>query len=169
MGKAQFKPIHALMWNGGRQHERTTLQRRTTLRDEEGWARDVILEDLSLSGFKMESDERLIPGQLILIGLEGVGARSAKVMWSRDDQAGCRFTRPITQSEMDTTLTASVVIETNFAFSRAPVGQKAPDAPEQEGLSARRRLAIILVAGTVFWGIAIAIGLAIRALVLPLL
>jgi len=157
------------MWSGGRQHERTVVQRRTTLRDEEGLASDVILEDLSLSGFRMISEDRLIPGQSILVGLEGVGVRSAKVIWAKDDVAGCQFTKDISPSEMDTTLNASVVIETRFAPARAPSNDRAQDPRAEERLSARRRLAIILLAGTACWGIAIAIGLAIRALILHLL
>jgi len=165
MGNPQFKPIQARIWNSNRWHERTSVQRRTTLRDEGGTASDVILEDLSLTGFRMSSTDTVVPGQSILVGLEGVGVRAAKVVWSKDDAAGCEFDNPISRSEMDATMNASVVIANAFAFTKAPAEEDAPELAPQPGLSRRRRCAIILLAATACWGTFIALGMMIRMLV----
>ncbi len=162
MANPQLKPIHALLWHGDRSL-RTLLQRRTTLRDAEGKPTDVVLENLSLTGFRMSSTEPLASGQSIMIGLEGVGVRSAKVVWVDDDVAGCEFDHPITDAEMDGTIHANVIVENRFGSSE-PSAEPQVEIVNVPYASSRRRFTIVLGAAIVSWGMIAAIATGLAAL-----
>jgi hypothetical protein len=51
----------------------------------------VIVSDLSSHGFRVELDERAIPGTVIALQMDGLAPIEAYVVWQKDIQVGCRF------------------------------------------------------------------------------
>lgn len=156
MPSLQPSPIHTLMWNADRSSTRRKVGKGSTLRGEDGTPHDVVLEDLSLTGFRISGRNRLTPGDEILVGLAGVGIREATVIWSDEDNAGCQFFTPISSGDMDKTITANTVVEGSFVWTRNPGQEEVVEKPHPTGLSYRRRLAIIGVGAFGTWGVVIA-------------
>ncbi len=53
------------------------------------------ISDLSLSGFRLQSFAKLVPGGVIWIMLPGFEGRKATISWSRGHEAGCAFDQPL--------------------------------------------------------------------------
>ena len=53
------------------------------------------ISDLSLGGFRLQSFVKLAPGMDLWIMLPGFEGRKAKVLWSRNHEAGCAFERAL--------------------------------------------------------------------------
>jgi hypothetical protein len=155
MPNALPSPIHTLMWNADRSSTRRKVGKGSTLRGEDGAPRDVVLEDLSLSGFRISGHDRLSPGDEIAVGLAGVGVREATVIWSDDRGAGCEFLKPITPVDVDNTLSANTVVRGDFTWSRNIGQTNSAEQSAPRRLSYRRRLAIIGVGAVGTWAILI--------------
>jgi len=56
--------------------------------------------DLSQTGFRMESDALLHPGELLQLHLPQVPALSARVIWKCGRHFGCEFQRPLSQAAL---------------------------------------------------------------------
>lgn len=72
-----------------------------TLRDTENEPHEVVVVDLSLTGFRIPGATDVAVFSRIGLGLTGLGSRSAKVV-RRDEQGwyGCTFDVPLTASEL---------------------------------------------------------------------
>lgn len=158
MRETNSVPIHALLWNTNRSSIRHKVERWSTLRDENGTPQDVTIDDLSLTGFRMSEVKDLTKGDLIKVGLAGVGAREAIVIWVGDGIAGCNFSSPITPLQFEKTVSANTVVEADFG----PYSPSAHEIAESRGpshaISVRRMLAIIVAAAVMAWGCVIAVG-----------
>lgn len=51
----------------------------------------VIVSDLSSHGFRVEVDEKVKPGTIIALQMDGLVPIEAYVVWQKDIQVGCRF------------------------------------------------------------------------------
>ena len=65
------------------------------------------VSDLSLSGFRLQSFVKLSPGMDVWIMLPGFEGRKAKVLWSRQHEAGCAFEQPLHPAIFDHILRTS--------------------------------------------------------------
>lgn len=161
MRETNSVPIHALMWNTKRSSIRHKVERWSTLRTSDGAPQDVTIDDLSLTGFRMSGGDKMAQGDLIMVGLAGIGAREATVVWVGDGIAGCDFSVPITPLQFEKTITANTVVQADFG----PYSPSAHEIGKSEGsgrtMSDRRALTIIIVAALVAWGGFIALGYAI--------
>jgi hypothetical protein len=57
--------------------------------------RPAILSDLSSSGFRAEVAERVTPGTIIAVQMDGLAPIEAYVIWQEGDQVGCKFLAPL--------------------------------------------------------------------------
>ncbi|RYF18271.1 MAG: PilZ domain-containing protein [Oxalobacteraceae bacterium] len=73
-----------------------------TLRDDANRPYEIVVADLSITGFRIPGSEDLEIPSRIGLGLTGLGGRSAQVV-RRDDQGwyGCVFDVPLTESELN--------------------------------------------------------------------
>lgn len=99
---------------------RQELHRVSTLRAEDGAPIDVLLEDVSTSGCRISGVPDLAQGEAILIGLAGVGARLARIIWIEDNRTGCHFDAPLSAEEFATTQQAGTVISGAFPVKVEP-------------------------------------------------
>ncbi len=56
---------------------------------------DVMIEDVSSTGFRMSCSERLPVNAVIWVGIAGLGRHQAKIVRSSGSEYGCRFVTPI--------------------------------------------------------------------------
>jgi hypothetical protein len=96
---------------GERRHEtRAAIDQPSTLRDDRGVPRDVTVEDLSQTGFRYQSVERLAVGSLVRLGLSGAGAVTARIVWQDGDDHGCAFIEALTAAQVNAAFTAQQVV-----------------------------------------------------------
>jgi hypothetical protein len=86
-----------------RRDDRHELGRVSTLRGEDGRPLDVLLDDISETGLRISQAPALVEGEGVVIGIAGVGTRSANVVWSTDGTAGCELHAPLSREELDIT------------------------------------------------------------------
>lgn len=165
MRETNSVPIHALMWNTKRSSIRHKVERWSTLRIGNGTPQDVTIDDLSLTGFRMSGVDEMTRGDLIMVGLAGVGAREANVVWVGEGIAGCSFSSPITPHQFEKTISANTVVEADFGDYSPNSHGIGEGAGPARTMSVRRALAIIIAAAVAAWGAFIAIGYVIALLV----
>lgn len=51
----------------------------------------VIISDLSTCGFRMTLEERVRPGHIVALEMDGFAPIDAYVVWQKGDQVGCKF------------------------------------------------------------------------------
>jgi hypothetical protein len=88
-----------------RARTRKTVVRPSTLRTDSLEPLDVVVEDLSVSGFCFSSAEPIRVGTSIRLGLAGAGQADAEVAWREGKRHGSRFTPALAQSTIDAAFT----------------------------------------------------------------
>ncbi len=146
-----------------RRSDRHAVNRASTLRSDNGKPVDVLLENMSLTGFKISAPGEFVVGEEVVIGLAGVGVRSARVVWAENGQAGCAFDQPLTALELEETEKAQTVIQGAFrpgsnlgsakdgGVADTPFTGLATPIPLR--LRSRYRIALIMLASLASWGI----------------
>lgn len=146
---------------GAARHE---AQFDATLRDPDKRPFDVVVEDLSTTGFLVPAVTRLSPGQPITLGVAGVGMCHARVVREDARGYGCEFLFPLSGAELADALAASP--SEPIALAPRPFAPAAHGAARAEGLSIRARIAVIVAAATAAWalpaGVAAAAWVALR-------
>lgn len=123
-----------------RRDDRHAVDRASTLRAEDGQPVDVILDDISFSGFRISQAPHLDVGEGVAVGLAGVGTRSADVIWCSGGLAGCQFHQPLSREELEITqhIRATVTTFPGVSEDAAPSAE-----PSFRRLRFRTRLAVI--------------------------
>lgn len=158
----------AKLYDDDRLAERHSVMLDGTLRNPQAEPQDVIIDDLSATGFRTVLAMGLAVGDVITLGVFGVGLRSAQVMRKSEGQYGCQFLEPLSAEELASALCGLTPPEpvllrhpaADNALDRTTRGSQA--APMIEwSLSPRWRVASITAAGVVPW---VCVGLAWRFL-----
>ncbi|MHA6719390.1 PilZ domain-containing protein [Sphingomonas sp. RS6] len=163
--------IAARLYQDGRWAERHQVELEATLRDSDWAPVDVSIDDLSNGGFRISAGTRLVVGEMIALGIAGVGTRPAKVVWGANGSYGCEFATPLTDAELRTAFAAPLAQP--IAFPKTPLPSPSPPATtainEEQKLPVRTRVAIIFGSAVVAWVLVFAIGWAVIAAVQALL
>lgn len=80
-----------------RRHVRISVKVR---RPGETWVKSAIA-DLSVSGFRLQSFMKLLPGGELWIMLPSFEGRRARILWTRGHEAGCAFEQPLHPAILD--------------------------------------------------------------------
>lgn len=137
-----------------RDTERHATALDATVRTADGAPSDVLIHDLSTTGFRMETPAELDVNSIVWIGM--VGARICAASVTRRDGSGygCKFLAPITSAQLTEALSpVSTVID-------APWNRQDPDPAdiaEVKKLPYRMRLAIILFSSLGLWALVLAL------------
>lgn len=144
-----------------RQAERYPVSLDGTLRNPRAEPHDVTIEDLSATGFRTAQMTGIEIGDVVTLGIFGVGLRSAAVMRNDKGSYGCQFLVPLTAGELRVAL-AGVSPPEPVPLRIDPFtrGDGAQTTTEWS-LSPRMRLTTIVAAGTLPW---VMFGLAWRLL-----
>ncbi len=100
-------------------------------------------------------------GDLIKIGLAGVGVRDAIIIWLGDGVAGCRFSDPIAQLEFERTISANTVVEAQFSADPVIPAEIDERVGEDQVKSDSHEPKIFLAAVVLSWAAIVALGYAI--------
>lgn len=61
----------------------------------------VAVLDLSLTGFRIETGNYIVPGKKIYLSIPGFHSLQARIAWNKRDLYGCEFTQPLHPSIFD--------------------------------------------------------------------
>jgi hypothetical protein len=75
--------------------KRVNLNLRTRLMHTGLHHADIIIRDLSFTGFRGETDAKLMRGSLVSVGLPNIGLVRATVKWARDGRIAGAFHRSV--------------------------------------------------------------------------
>lgn len=90
----------ARLYQDMRDAERHAVVIDGTLRNTHAEPQDVVIEDLSATGFRMKSAAGLAVGDVVTLGLYGAGLRSARVMRESDGRFACQFFVALADNEL---------------------------------------------------------------------
>lgn len=100
-------PVAAALYREVRESERHAVALDGTLRDPDWMPYDVVVENLSSTGFRIPTEAGLQVGALVSLGLTGVGMCPARVARQADGQIGCTFLVPLGRGELKAALDAT--------------------------------------------------------------
>ena len=137
--------VVAKLYRDDRSAERYSVEMDATLRDQDV-PYDVLVEDLSATGFRMLTSVELAIGTAITLGVPTVGRRLARVVrQAREQQYGCEFVVPLTIAQVESALAAPAFEPIAFPESRLPIDLS--DAPEPEVAKLPRPVRAALIVG----------------------
>ena len=61
---------------------------------------DVIVTDISLSGFRARIGRHIPPGSIIRLKMAGIGMVVARIVWSKDGDVGGAFINPVSEQRL---------------------------------------------------------------------
>ena len=150
--------LAAQLYRDDRAAERFRVEFDATLRDSSFLPLDVVIEDLSATGFRVVTEACLDEGAEVGLGLAGIGTHRARVVWQRDNTYGCEFLAPLHRADLALALsspsTAPVPLPT-------PWGTPLPTQQTNTGLSPRARLFAIVACAAAAWAVTIGLAAAI--------
>lgn len=144
--------IKAILYSSNRGAERVTMDRASTLRDEDDRPFDVQIEDISLTGFRLRLPFAAMVDQDITIGVPGLGVRTATIVRSEGKIAGCVFERPLDPGELQKALRFDPsAVTAPFGDGGSLLSTDTRSDPDSVGLSRRRKLAFLVVVTAGAW------------------
>lgn len=146
--------ITAQIISDDRGSERFPVGLNATLRDQVTRPHDVMIEDLSLTGFRLSGGPALELGSEASIGFAGIGVHQARVTRQDGDIYGCEFVTPITQEMLTRALNAGPVSPITFPTGPGPSLLDHVPEPHVEPYSGRTKLVIATIAATAGWAVA---------------
>lgn len=149
--------LAARIHRAARGHDRTFVDIAGTLRDSASTAMDVVIEDVSLTGFRIQPGPDLTIGESISLGVSGMGVRAAEVIRQGAYGYGCEFSYPLAVAELDAVLAGKSVDP--IPFPRVLAAVAVPPAQDRYPRKLRMLGALGLAAAS--W---VFVGLAIKAL-----
>ena len=133
---------------------RIDLKVGATLRDPAANPHDVVVLDLSASGFRLDSAVELPPGTPVTLGIGGT-VRAARIVRSDARGAAASFLHPLTDAQLQASTLPSHDGPVLLQFPTAPREAVPPPATATPParLSPRARLAIIVGACILSWAL----------------
>jgi hypothetical protein len=145
--------IHAKLLTNRRACDRAGVGRASTILHDQEIPINIVIEDLSSGGCRVSGDLGLAMDDTVTVGLPGIGACPAQVVWSDNGSTGLVFRRALTGHDVDVVRANNM--STDGRFGPIAIAPEPADEDRRHMLSPRRRLAIIIAAAICAWGIAI--------------
>ena len=123
---------------------RISVERGSTLRDDGGAPHEVLVHDLSRTGFRFSSSSHIPVGASVRLGLAGPGSANARVVRRDGDDHGCEFHWPLTAAQLDSAFTCAEV------SGITPGDEMGVDDPGRRW-PRMVRLAIFVIGGAAAW------------------
>jgi len=142
-----------------------------TLRDPSHAPLDVVVEDLSASGFRVLTSADLAVGVEIGLGLAGIGMHRARVIRRQKGVYGCEFVRPLTSAALNLALgapaSAPVALPRMGPWGPVPIETARDDRPVGK-LPRPARLLVIVALAVACWLLVFGVGALIFRALTPL-
>lgn len=145
--------LAAKLYNDDRIADRQTVNLDATMRGDDQCPVDILIEDLSTSGFGMTGGAVAVDA-IVSVGIAGIGRRQARVVRREGTRAGCEFLQPISAADLAAAQTTETIVAADFG--RLPIYVE--DTPPLDSFerAVRRIRGPIILAGLVLPWFAIA-------------
>lgn len=154
--------VATLYSDDARGAERRQVELDGTLRGPAHTPHDVLVSELSANGFRVPATGALSVGSRITLGLNGVGARAARIVrLAGEDQYGCEFISPLTPAELAAALHSEPAELIRFPQAAMAIPFDALPEPEVGQFPGPVRLAILMGGGLAAWAATIAVAVAL--------
>ena len=100
--------------------DRQTVNLGATLRRDDQRPVDIQVDDLSATGFRMQSDEPIAIDATVSVGIAGLGRHTARVVRRDGQHYGCRFVVPLAIDAVDVTAPPQTIVRAEFGTVAAP-------------------------------------------------
>ena len=104
----------AKLYRDARSSDRVAVNLNATLRKPSSAPVDVAIEDLSVTGFRLVTDEALTSGAVVTIGISGLGRRAARIVRRDGKRVGCEFLEAVSANELSIALTSQTIVHIDF-------------------------------------------------------
>ncbi len=149
--------LTAQIARGQRDADRKALSATGTMRRSPPTPIDVLVEDLSITGFRMNTDISLSIDDRITIGISGMGQHEAVVVRGTADGFGCEFVRPLTASLLDeagNSTARSINPEIDPSLDPAAIARwSSQNEPVVASMKGQYRFALIAALAAASWGL----------------
>lgn len=144
--------ILAKLIDDARSAERYPVELDATVRNAAARPYDVVIDDLSTTGFRMVGGPHMEIGSPVSIGFAGIGIQPARVTRLHNDSYGCEFVTPLSVADLTAARTAAPTAP--IAFPALPTQAWLPATPEPyvEPYSGRTKLALAIIVPAALWG-----------------
>ena len=135
------------------------MLRNSTLRDGDGLPIDVVVTDLSTTGFSVEAPLDLQVGGIVRLGLGGAGTASARIIRRADSTYGCQFLQPLGADRVEAAFKYNEILASIGSAVDVPVDIGALDEPYR--WSRRARVGVMLGSAAAAWAAVLIVWFAI--------
>ncbi|WP_230482066.1 PilZ domain-containing protein [Sphingomonas sp. Leaf21] len=145
--------ITAQMISDDRGSERYAVDLDATLRDRVAQPYDVVIEDLSATGFRLSGGPALTTGAVASIGFAGIGVHPVRVIRQEGMTYGCEFVTPLNAEMLNKALVSAPSDPLAFPNQEMLLSEPVPE-PYVEPYSGAAKVTIAVVAGLGAWAVA---------------
>ena len=145
--------ITAKLINDDRSAARFAVELDATVRNASARPFDVVIEDLSATGFRMIGGPILDIGAPVSIGFAGIGVQPARLTRLHGDSYACEFVTPLDPAELSTALSAAPVAPIAFPVRPGQAWLAGAPEPHVEPYSPQTKLALAVILPAVLWGV----------------
>jgi hypothetical protein len=124
---------------------------------------DVVIENLSVTGFSMAAVSRLPSGESIVLDIPGLGIRSAVVVRNAGGSVGCEFACPLTDEELLSVLDPWTATIIPFPVKSGAVAEPEFAEPSVAPFARWQRGLLLIGLGAASWSLVIWAGLSLLA------
>ncbi len=149
--------LSATMYCENRREERLSTDLGATLRDTDWRPIDIVIEDMSSIGLRIRTAVDLHIGELITLGIGGIGMCSGRVIRTLSDGYGVQFVESVAEGAVQRAMTEQTVVPLQFSSDAKPTVVAAG-----LHLAWRTRLLIMGFCAVFLWCATIAVLLASR-------
>jgi hypothetical protein len=140
--------------------DRFAIDRVGTLRDHAKVPMDVVIDNLSNTGCLFALDRELLLGELVSLGLPGIGVHQARISRAEHPNYACAFLTRVSDQNISAARSAETLVASRFPHAPASVAPIMVQ-PLDEQLTGRElplsaRIAIIAGFGAALWSVIIA-------------
>ena len=89
----------------GRKAERRIVNLAAALREAGATTMPVQVLDISAGGYKIQTDAKLEEGSEVWLKVPGFEARRSRVVWTKENEAGCEFESELHPAELEALVT----------------------------------------------------------------
>ena len=136
-----------------RGYERRPIDIASTLRDRDWTAIDVVIEDVSQTGFRIQQGPELALNEPITLGLPGMGTRAASVVRKTSGGYGCEFHNALGVAELAAVLAGMSSVPIPFPKIRPEAFAAPAMSPSLISYPRKVRMLGALALAAASWGV----------------
>jgi len=145
--------ITATLINDDRSAERFTVELDATIRNVAARPYDVVIDDLSATGFRMTGGPAMKVGDIISIGFSGIGIQAARLTRIHENNYGCEFLLPLTSADLYTARHSAPLEPITFPSLLDQASLANAPEPYVKPYSPQTKLTLAIAIPIALWGI----------------